>query len=1106
MTEPLSTIIGAKILDQLLGKAVGKAIDTTVDNTSKGLDTALGRPSQALRNARAKLEKDTVQRAANMKSIVEEAAQEIQPALAQIKLDTGQDHSALFQHEPFLAQVARALLTDLTLDIDALRVEYQSKFASDRSEDLTAPLDLFFEKLSELLARDQQWGPALREFRRDAKRGAVLPPQPAELVALAQQIALTLDDLPERTADAIHRPEKTRMEAWEKSYLRGLYARCNKLPLEEKRAQDIRPPDAIGPAPRSFRLQHVYVDLDVLEPLTWQRVLDRLQVPPDKRRQVSSQLISLAPSEFRQHNWEGDLPDELKRSMVQQLRSIQVTGSEDQRAKLQALGIEPTALEQAFQSVTAFDVIHENRQLVLLGGPGSGKSTLTRRIAGMLAAEAVPDLDEGAANGRGSLDHAFDQCRLPIRIALSKWAVRLPENAAGVANDLLEECLCVLRETGDMGEERARTYLMGHINASPSTALLLLDGLDEVPDKTTRKTILAAIERFRESYGHVPMIVTCRYLPYQDKSYQLPSLPKFTLAPLSKPAIMTFIQRWHDELRWVLEGPSGDPAKQREIKERVSAKQRDLQQAIDNPARAELRKMAGTPLLLTMMARLNYRSGLPGSRAGLYEESIKVLLYEWETARQDDSGDETDLERLMRSAGFENLDRLHTLLNRLAYELHGTAQTTDDAATISAEKLRSELLNLYLAAHPDARVEAATWAEQVLLFIDARSGLLLATDPGVLYEFPHRTFQEYLAARAIALSPDHIKRIKDRVDDPNWREVILLALGHQIFVQNAPNYALQVIFQFTHKQAVTTEAMRRRVLLFGEAYLRLLGVDRVRQSDSAVAAEVMAHMPILLRQAMQRGRLDDPAIDAKTQARQRLDAGLLLADLDPAEPKMDDFVPIPGLGEIGRYPVTNREFKRFMDEGGYRQDKPWWSDKARQELPQYYSEWPTEPRYLDDSRFNRPTQPVVGVSWYEAVAYCAWLTEKLQAAGEAVEARLPTLEEWRQAAGSQTYPWGPDFDPACANSEESGLGQTTSVDMYPDGVTPAGVWDMAGNVWEWTKTRYSGISVEAYEFAGGSWWNDQKNIGSAARYWYYPRFRDDDFGFRVLVVPVSRSG
>ncbi len=126
----------------------------------------------------------------------------------------------------------------------------------------------------------------------------------------------------------------------------------------------------------------------------------------------------------------------------------------------------------------------------------------------------------------------------------------------------------------------------------------------------------------------------------------------------------------------------------------------------------------------------------------------------------------------------------------------------------------------------------------------------------------------------------------------------------------------------------------------------------------------------------------------------------------------------------------------------------------------------------------------MGVSWYEAVAYCAWLTQKLQAEGgidAGCEARLPTVEEWRQAAGPQDYPWGKKFAAANANSKESGLEQTTPVHMYPGGRTVTGIWDMAGNVWEWTKDLDKSLSFETYVLTGGAYWNDGKNIGSAAR-------------------------
>src|SRR5690606_8543992 len=117
-------------------------------------------------------------------------------------------------------------------------------------------------------------------------------------------------------------------------------------------------------------------------------------------------------------------------------------------------------------------------------------------------------------------------------------------------------------------------------------------------------------------------------------------------------------------------------------------------------------------------------------------------------------------------------------------------------------------------------------------------------------------------------------------------------------------------------------------------------------------------------------------------------------------------------------------------------------------------------RFWDDSQWNGADYPVVGVSWYEAVAFCRWLSE---ATGEAIT--LPTEEQWQYAAqgdDGRKYPWGDEWDcTRCNNSVEPCHSDgTTPVRQYEGpGDSPFGVVDMSGNVWEWTLTEYeSGVN------------------------------------------------
>lgn len=200
---------------------------------------------------------------------------------------------------------------------------------------------------------------------------------------------------------------------------------------------------------------------------------------------------------------------------------------------------------------------------------------------------------------------------------------------------------------------------------------------------------------------------------------------------------------------------------------------------------------------------------------------------------------------------------------------------------------------------------------------------------------------------------------------------------------------------------------------------------------------------------------------------------------------------------IDRWPVTNLEYKKFIDDTGHY-------------VPNYDVSWCDTEQYNwdPDSRTypaGKADHPVVLVTWADAMAYAAW-------AGK----RLPTEAEWERAARGlqgRRYPWGNAFLLENCNCKEAGLKETSPVGAFsPGGDTPEGVVDMIGNVWEWTNSLFRPYpytpddgreSRKADGFRvlrGASWINDANVVHCLTRL-------DGDFqyfnnvGFRCAVSP-----
>jgi formylglycine-generating enzyme required for sulfatase activity len=213
---------------------------------------------------------------------------------------------------------------------------------------------------------------------------------------------------------------------------------------------------------------------------------------------------------------------------------------------------------------------------------------------------------------------------------------------------------------------------------------------------------------------------------------------------------------------------------------------------------------------------------------------------------------------------------------------------------------------------------------------------------------------------------------------------------------------------------------------------------------------------------------------------------------------------------IGRYPVTNLEYRRFIDAGGYH-NKSWWTAAGWLEI----GEKKSEPRFWRDGRFNKPNQPVIGLSWYECVAYCRWLTAETGRLW-----RLPTEAEWEKGArgtDGRLFPWGDEFDPYRLNGRGPRNFQvctSTPVGIYPTGVSPFGLFDCVGNVWEWCATRwkkpypYDAAQDEWHSdylegqnlrvLRGGSWYDTAEVTRTTHRFKFQPYGWNDRGGLRLV--------
>jgi formylglycine-generating enzyme required for sulfatase activity len=797
--------------------------------------------------------------------------------------------------------------------------------------------------------------------------------------------------------------------------------------------------------------------------------------------------------------------------------SLRDTRAEEQAQKRgQRTKRRPDAIEmdvEAVRPASFGELLNRYDRFVLIGPPGCGKSTLLHRAA--LA----------FAEGRATEDLGWTgKPLLPILIRLRNFGVFLREHSEEFFQPAPGSLLRYLEESFRSGERMALPPTFFDDRLAEGGCLVLFDGLDEVSENrdAVAQHVNVFIAEFAAQGNRFGLASRPKGYENVEWSLRPANLALAEVNPLEPQGIRQLI---HNLLTLIEPNP-----------ELRQGDCQGLDRAIlgsDNP---ELVKIASNPLFCSALVQVYKYHGasLPQRRVDVFDEIVHLLLGFWRSQQQwlaerDRLAMEDGTGKNYREVK-DAVEYKRRRLSHLAYHMQAVAKNAEIETGQAVA-----VLTQYLKERERVRDEqmAAEWAENFLVNSHDHSGLFVEVQPGV-YAFTHKGFMEYLAATQLVNQSQSLPAlVLENLADDWWEQVILLAGAH-------PNLPEDLRAQLITQTLDSLEQLERGSVRW----------ERTLVMAGRMARDMGGYLPGCEREAVEDAlhqAMTDSTLPPPTRANvaDTLDAlGWLPVDLY-------EFITLPNSPitqspnlSIAKYPVTNIQYERFLNAPDFTQ-KEYWVDFPRfdensQPMKKTWGDdgwkWLQEtlkdkdyspdgkqlfPRLWTDPRFGivRRGVPVCAITWYEANAYCKWLQAHWGELEEGrdnpdlrpVLVRLPTEAEWIAAAGGdklqERCPWdlpGRLMEDAeiiqRANVDEK-VGRTTPMGMYPLGVSqPYGLWDMAGNVFEWQANHYRSGS-QSLALRGGSWGHRTDLARLSARDYDPPDDVWSSYGFRVVVFP-----